>query len=83
MPTAGMASRHDRTGHLPAGAEARLTTHGAQVPVGLPGGTDKTASDPRFSDWRGSFATFELYSNHEATDSIGAFEKIWATGDKD
>lgn len=37
MPTAGMASRHDRTGHLPAGAEARLTTHGAQVPVGLPG----------------------------------------------
>ena len=62
--------------------EARVTIDGAQVTVDLPG-THKTISDPRFSEWQGSFATFELYSNNGATDSIGAFEKIWATGNKD
>jgi hypothetical protein len=62
--------------------EARLTIDGAQVTVDLPG-THKVVTDPRFSEWQGSFATFELWSNHGATDSIGAFEKIWATGNKD
>jgi hypothetical protein len=61
--------------------EARLTIDGAQVTVDLPG-THKLVTDPRFSEWQGSFATFELFSNHGATDSIGAFEKIWATGKK-
>jgi hypothetical protein len=62
--------------------EARLTIDGAQVTVDLPG-THQRVTDPRFSEWQGSFATFELFSNHGATDSIGAFEKIWATGNKD
>jgi hypothetical protein len=62
--------------------EARLTIDGAQVAVELPG-THKVVTDPRFSEWQGSFATFELFANHGATDSIGAFEKIWATGNKD
>jgi hypothetical protein len=61
--------------------EARLTIDGARVTVDLPG-THKVVTDPRFSEWQGSFATFELYANHGATDSIGAFEKIWATGNK-
>jgi hypothetical protein len=59
--------------------EARLTIDGAQVTVDLPG-THQRVSDPRFSEWQGSFVTFELWSNQGATDSIGAFEKIWATG---
>jgi hypothetical protein len=62
--------------------EARLTIDGAQVTVDLPG-THRIVTDPRFSEWQGSFATFELYSNHGTNDSIGAFEKIWATGNKD
>jgi hypothetical protein len=62
--------------------EARLTIDGGQVTVHLPG-TDQRVNDPRFSEWQGSFVTFELWSNHGATDSIGAFEKIWATGIKD
>jgi hypothetical protein len=62
--------------------EARLTIDGAQVTVDLPG-THRRVSDPRFSEWAGSFATFELFSNHGATDSVGAFEKIWATGNRD
>jgi hypothetical protein len=61
--------------------EAQLTIDGAQVTVDLPA-THKIVADPRFSEWRGSFATFELFSNHGATDSIGAFEKIWAAGKK-
>jgi hypothetical protein len=62
--------------------EARLTIDGAQITVDLPG-THKIVSDPRFSEWQGGYATFELYSNHGATDSIGAFQKIWATGNRD
>ncbi|MGH3959088.1 hypothetical protein [Mycobacterium sp.] len=61
--------------------EARLVIDGAQVTVDLPG-THRIVTDPRFSEWQGSFATFGLFSNHGATDSIGAFEKIWATGNK-
>ncbi len=62
--------------------DARLTIDGDQVTVDLPG-THQVVTDPRFSEWQGSFATFELFSNHGATDSIGAFEKIWATGNRD
>ncbi|OBG26725.1 hypothetical protein A5764_04775 [Mycobacterium sp. 852002-51057_SCH5723018] len=62
--------------------EARLTIDGAQVTVELPG-TRKIVTDPRISEWQGSFATFQLYSNHGATDSTGGFQKIWATGNKD
>ena len=62
--------------------EARLTIDGAHVTVDLPQ-THKLVTDPRFSEWQGSFVTFALFSNHGATDSIGAFEKIWATGNRD
>jgi hypothetical protein len=62
--------------------EAHLAIDGAQVTVDLPG-IHKIVSDPRFSEWQGSFVTFGLFSNHGATDSIGAFEKIWATGNGD
>ena len=62
--------------------DARLTIDGDQVTVDLPG-THQVVTDPRVSEWQGSFATFELFSNHGATDSIGAFEKIWATGSRD
>ena len=62
--------------------EARVTIDGAQVTVDLPG-THRIVTDPRFSEWQGSFATFELYSNHGATDSIGAFDEIWASGNGD
>ncbi|UQX12190.1 hypothetical protein [Candidatus Mycobacterium methanotrophicum] len=62
--------------------EARLTIDGAQVTVDLPG-IHKHVSDPRFSEWQGSYATFDLFSNHGATDPIGAFEKIWAAGNRD
>lgn len=62
--------------------EARVTIDGAQVTLDLPA-THRIVSDPRFSEWQGSFATFELYSDHGATDSIGALLKIWASGNKD
>ncbi len=61
--------------------EARLTIDGAQVTVDLPR-THTVVTDPRFSEWQGSFVTFVLFSNHGATDSIGAFEKIWASGNR-
>ncbi len=61
--------------------DARLTIDGDQVTVDLPG-THQVVTDPRISEWQGSFATFELFSNHGTTDSIGAFEKIWATGNR-
>jgi hypothetical protein len=62
--------------------EARLTIDNDQVTVDLPG-THQVVTDPRISEWQGSFATFELFSNHGAADSIGAFEKIWASGNRD
>jgi hypothetical protein len=62
--------------------EAHLTIDGAQATVDLPQ-THKVVTDPRFSEWQGSFVTFGLFSNHGATDSIGAFEKIWAAGNRD
>jgi hypothetical protein len=62
--------------------EAHLTIDGAQVTVDLPG-THRIVTDPRFSEWQGTFATFQLYSNHGATDSIGAFDEIWASGNRD
>jgi hypothetical protein len=62
--------------------DARLKIDGDRVTVDLPG-THQIVTDPRISEWQGSFATFELFSNHGVTDSIGAFEKIWATGQRD
>jgi hypothetical protein len=62
--------------------QAHLTIDGGQITVDLPG-IHKHLSDPRFSEWQGSYVTFELFSNHGATDSLGSFEKIWAAGNRD
>ncbi len=64
------------------GYDAHLTIDGDQITIDLPG-VHRVVTDPRFSEWQGSFATFELFSNDGATDSIGAFEKIWASGYRD
>ena len=61
------------------GYDAHLTIDGDQITIDLPG-VHRVVTDPRFSEWQGSFATFELFSNDGATDSVGAFEKIWASG---
>jgi hypothetical protein len=62
--------------------KAHVTIDGAQITVDLPQ-THKIVTDPRFSEWQGTFVTFGLFSNHGATDPIGAFEKVWAAGNRD
>lgn len=62
--------------------EARLDIDGARVTVDLPG-VRRVFTEPRISEWQGSYATFELFANHGATDSLGAFQRIWATGKRD
>lgn len=44
----------------------------------LPDGEQKVVRDPRISQWRGRYATFEIYANHGLTDSLGSFETVWA-----
>ncbi|MGW0036391.1 hypothetical protein [Gordonia sp. NPDC003376] len=51
---------------------------GSRITLHLPDGNRRIVDDPRISQWRGRFATFELYSNHGTTDSRGAFRKVWA-----
>jgi len=46
--------------------------------IDLPDGTSATVKDPRISQWRGNFATFEIFANHGSTDANGAFREIWA-----
>lgn len=62
--------------------EASLTIDGADVTVDLPG-VHRTVSDPRVSEWRGNYATFELFSNNGLTDSIASISKIWASAAQD
>lgn len=49
-----------------------------QATVELPDGDSHVVTDPRIWQWRGNFATFEVYSNYGLTDSIGAFTGVWA-----
>lgn len=58
--------------------EVSLYMDGGQVSVTLPDGTKKIVKDARISEWRGNYATFEAYSNNGLTDSIGAFQQVWA-----
>lgn len=51
---------------------------GEEATINLPDGDRRTVKDPRISEWQGNVATFEVYSNHGLTDSIGGFERIWA-----
>ncbi|OBB73338.1 hypothetical protein A5759_15640 [Mycobacterium sp. 852014-52144_SCH5372336] len=46
--------------------------------IELPDGDRQVVIDPRIWQWRGNFATFEVYSNHGLTDSIGGFNGVWA-----
>ena len=59
--------------------EAQLTINGSQLTVDLPMDVHRTISDPRFSEWQGSYANFELFANNGSTDSLPAFEKVWAS----
>lgn len=49
-----------------------------QATIELPDGDRQVITDPRIWQWRGNFATFEVYSNHGLTDSIGGFNGVWA-----
>ncbi|MCG5431647.1 hypothetical protein LV457_04990 [Mycobacterium sp. MYCO198283] len=51
---------------------------GARVKLHLPDGQERVVEDARISQWQGNYATFEVYSNHGLTDSIGGFEELWA-----
>jgi hypothetical protein len=59
--------------------EARLTVSGSELTLDLPQNVHRTVSDPRISEWQGSFANFELFANHGLTDSLAALEKVWAS----
>jgi hypothetical protein len=59
--------------------EARLTINGSELTLDLPEGVHRTVSDPRISEWQGSYANFEIFANHGLTDSLPALEKVWAS----
>ncbi|GAB3127609.1 hypothetical protein GCM10027289_05310 [Tsukamurella serpentis] len=59
--------------------EARVKLDGSTAELTLPDGSQRIITDDRISTWRGSFGTFELYSNHAAADTRGAFDKVWAS----
>ncbi|MEV0672713.1 hypothetical protein [Mycobacterium sp. NPDC050441] len=59
--------------------EAGLTISGSELTLDLPQGVHRIISDPRISEWQGSYASFELFANHGLTDSLPALEKVWAS----
>ncbi len=59
--------------------EVRLTINGSELTLDLPQKVHRTISDPRISEWQGSYASFELFANHGLTDSLPALEKVWAS----
>lgn len=59
--------------------EVEIAIDGENVTIKLPDGSQRHYRDARVAQWKGNFASFGLYSNNGMTDSIGAFEKIWAT----
>ena len=56
----------------------RVHIDGSSMTIELPDGTKKVLNDARISQWRGQFATFEVYANQGATAANGGFRKIWA-----
>ncbi|MGW0452004.1 hypothetical protein [Gordonia sputi] len=56
----------------------RVHIDGSSLTIELPDGTKKVLNDARISQWRGQFATFEVYANQGATAANGGFRKIWA-----
>lgn len=63
--------------------EARITIHDSELTLDLPQDVHRTISDPRISEWQGSYANFELFANRGLTDSLPAFEKVWASADRE
>ena len=63
--------------------ETNLEIDGSRVTINLPDGDRRIVNDPRISQWRGNFASFESYANNGLTDSAAAFEDVWATSMKD
>ena len=55
-----------------------IDIEGDSAKIQLPDGGQRVVRDPRISQWQGHFATFEAYANNGLTDSIGAFENVWA-----
>ena len=59
--------------------EANLKIEGSKVTINLPDGTERRVNDARVSQWKGNYASFTVWSNDGLKDSVGAFEKVWAT----
>ncbi|UNB54387.1 hypothetical protein [Mycolicibacterium sp. YH-1] len=59
--------------------EVQITISGSEVTLDLPQNVHRNVSDPRISEWQGSYANFELFANHGLTDSLPALEKVWAS----
>lgn len=59
--------------------ETSVSIDGSRVTINLPDGEHRNVNDARIAQWQGHFAAFGLYSNNGLLDSVGGFEKIWAT----
>jgi hypothetical protein len=59
-------------------SEVDITIDEGSVTIKLPDGSLRHYRDARIAQWKGNYASFGLYSNNGATDSVGGFEKIWA-----
>lgn len=57
---------------------ASIYIDGEEATINLPDGNKRIVKDSRILEWQGNFATFEVYSNFGLSDSIGAFEQVWA-----
>ncbi|MDF0531093.1 hypothetical protein P0W64_01470 [Tsukamurella sp. 8F] len=62
--------------------EIRVGIRGTTATIEPPDGTRRVVTDARIGAWRGGHATFETYANHGASDSRGAFERVWAHGER-
>lgn len=62
---------------------AAIEIDGDTATLRLPDGRSQRVNDPRISQWRGRYATFEIYANHGLTDSMGAFKNVWADSRSD
>jgi hypothetical protein len=59
--------------------ESRLPVNGSELTLDLLQNLHRNVSDPRISEWQGSYANFELFANHGLTESLPALEKVWAS----
>ena len=59
--------------------DTTVKIEGSVVTLTLPDGERRTVNDARVSQWQGNYAIFGLYSNNGPLDSVGGFEKVWAS----